>query len=181
VSAPNFEKIVNDHYEGLFRFALSLTQRETEACDLTQQTYFLWAAKGHQLRDVAKVKSWLFTTLYREFLNSRRRETRFPHVEIVQAEHELPSLPSTLVNQIDGATVLETLLLVDELYRGPLMLFYLEDFSYLEIAEYLDVPIGTVMSRLSRGKAQLRRLLATTAQPSNITALPAVEARRKHG
>ena len=185
MSAPKFEQIVNDHYEGLFRFGLSLTQRETEACDLTQQTFFLWASKGHQLRDATKVKSWLFTTLYREFLNSRRRETRFPHVEIVQAEHDLPAIAPGLVNRLDGTTVLETLLLVDELYRGPLMLFYLEDFSYLEIAEYLDVPIGTVMSRLSRGKAQLRRLLAVTEQKPNITALPDVEPRterkRSHG
>jgi len=74
-----FEQLVNQYYEALYRFALSLTRSEATSCDLTQQTFYLWATKGHQLRDRSKAKSWLFTTLHREFLESKRRETRFPH------------------------------------------------------------------------------------------------------
>ncbi len=160
VDQIDFEQLVANYYENLFRFALSLARSEDRACDLTQQTFYLWAAKGHQLRDKSKVKSWLFTTLHREFLGSRRRETRFPHHSTEAVEHELPSISSSIVNDLDGSTVMEAMQEVDELYRTPLMLFYLEELSYAEIAETLEVPIGTVMSRLSRGKGQLRQFLS---------------------
>ena len=155
----DFEQLVNRFYEPLYRFALSLARREAEACDLTQQTFYLWATKGHQLRDKSKVKTWLFTTMHRAFLGSRRRETRFPHHEFDQVSHELPSLSPTVVNDLDGNIALEALLSVDELYRAPLTLFYLKEHSYKEIAKLLERPIGTVMSRLSRGKQQLRQIL----------------------
>ena len=157
---PDFDQLVSDYYQPLYRFALSLTEREAEASDLTQQTFFLWASKGQQLRDSSKVKSWLFTTLHREFLGSRRRTTRFPHHEIESVERELPPVTPATVNEMDAGAVMQALSNVDEVYRAPLMLFYLEDHSYLEIAAVLDVPIGTVMSRLARGKTQLRGLLA---------------------
>ena len=167
---PDFDQLVSDYYQPLYRFALSLTEREAEACDLTQQTFFLWASKGQQLRDRSKVKSWLFTTLHREFLGSRRRNTRFPHHEIELVERELPPVTPATVNELDAETVLHALTNVDEVYRAPLMLFYLEDHSYLEIAAVLEVPVGTVMSRLARGKAQLRNLLAdrSTAEERKI-------------
>ena len=157
---PDFDQLVSDYYQPLYRFALSLAEREAEACDLTQQTFFLWASKGQQLRDRSKIKSWLFTTLHREFLGSRRRTTRFPHHEIESVERELPPVTPVTVNELDAEVVMQALLNVDEVYRAPLMLFYLEDHSYLEIAAVLEVPVGTVMSRLARGKAQLRGLLA---------------------
>jgi RNA polymerase sigma-70 factor (ECF subfamily) len=155
-----FEQAVDTYYQPLYRFGLSLTRTESEAFDLAQQTFYLWATKGHQLRDKSKLKSWLFTTLHREFLGSRRRGNRFPHHEVSSVEHQLPAVASTVVNDLDGSTVMETLLLVEELYRAPLLLFYLQDHSYKEIAGVLDIPIGTVMSRLARGKAQLRGLLS---------------------
>ncbi len=173
VDEPDFDQLVSDYYQPLYRFALSLVEREAEACDLTQQTFFLWASKGQQLRDRSKVKAWLFTTLHREFLGSRRRTTRFPHHEIESVERELPPVTPATVNELDADAVLQALTNVDEVYRAPLMLFYLEDHSYLEIAAVLDVPVGTVMSRLARGKAQLRGLLAdqTTAEERKIVPL----------
>ena len=169
---PDFDQIVSDFYQPLYRFALSLAERESEACDLTQQTFFLWAAKGQQLRDRSKIKSWLFTTLHREFLGSRRRTTRFPHHEIESVERELPPVTPATVNELDAATVMQALMSVDEVYRAPLMLFYLEDHSYLEIAAVLEVPVGTVMSRLARGKAQLRGLLADQATTEERKIVP---------
>ena len=64
----------------LYRFALSLSRQESDAADLTQQTFLLWASKGHQLRDPSKVKTWLFTSLYREFLGRKRQQDRFVEV-----------------------------------------------------------------------------------------------------
>jgi RNA polymerase sigma-70 factor (ECF subfamily) len=155
----DFEEIVSRHYEPLYRFALSLTRSEADACDLTQQTFYVWAVKGHQLRDTGKVKTWLFTTLHREFLNSRRKSARVQLLDSEEIEQELPSVPPELISSMDTAWVLETLQQVKEPYRAALTLFYLEDYSYKEIANILEVPIGTIQSRISRGMAQLERLI----------------------
>jgi RNA polymerase sigma-70 factor (ECF subfamily) len=159
VAAPDFEQIVDAHYAPLYRFALSLARGEPAAADLTQQTFYLWASRGHQLRDAAKVKSWLFTTLYREFLSLHRRESRFPQADLEGETADLPAPGGSIADSIDGATAVAALQKIDEVYRAPLTLFYLEEFSYREIADVLGVPAGTVMSRLSRGKALLRKLL----------------------
>jgi RNA polymerase sigma-70 factor (ECF subfamily) len=159
VAGLDFEQVVNVHHAPLYRFALSLTGDEAAAGDLVQQTFFLWATRGHQLRDESKLRPWLLTTLHREFLGERRHEIRFPHFEVSDVADELPPINPELINQLDGHAVMEALQQVDESYRAALALFYLEDLSYLEIAQALDVPTGTVMSRLSRGKAQLRELL----------------------
>jgi RNA polymerase sigma-70 factor (ECF subfamily) len=158
MSASDFHQLVDQQYAPLFRFALSLAKSEADAADLTQQTFFLWATKGHQMRDCSKAKSWLFTTLYREFLSRRRHEVRFPEIQLEEARDEdMSMLPN--VNELDGRAVLQALQEIEEPFRSPLTLFYLEQFSYQEIANVLEVPIGTVMSRLSRGKALLRRRL----------------------
>lgn len=155
----NFESVVERFYEPLYQFAFSLTRAEADACDLTQQTFYVWATKGHQLRDQTKVKTWLFTTLHRAFLESRRRQVRFPHYELDEVPLDLPTLSPTTVNQLDSAQVLEALKRVDDVYQAPVALFYLEDCPYKEIAEILDIPIGTVKSRMARGIAQLQSIL----------------------
>ena len=158
MSGIDFQQLVDRQYAPLFRFGLTLAKSEAEAADLTQQTFFLWASKGDQLRDRSKTKAWLFTTLYREFLKRRRHEVRFPHVELDEAcETEMSILPN--LNALDSATVLDALRELEDPFRAVLTLFYLEQFSYQEIAHMLEIPIGTVMSRLSRGKAQLRQRL----------------------
>ena len=147
----------------LYRFALSLSRRESDAADLTQQTFLLWAKKGHQLRDPGKVKTWLFTSLYREFLGRKRQQDRFVDVENNPEAISAQVIPATVVNQMDGEIVQHALLALEEIYRAPLTLFYLQQHSYKEIAKTLEIPIGTVMSRISRGKDQLRKALAEKA------------------
>jgi RNA polymerase sigma factor (sigma-70 family) len=156
-----FEALVSEHYEALFRFALSLTRAEFDAWDLTQQTFCTWAKKGHQLRDPAKVKSWLFTTLHRAFLETQRRRTRFPHHEIENVAKELPVFLPEFGDRLDSAQVLLALAKLDERYQAAVALCYLEDWSYKEIATILEVPVGTVKSRIARGITQLREFLSS--------------------
>src|SRR2546425_12229194 len=121
----DFESLVARYYSSLYKFAFSLTQAEADACDLTQQTFYIWATKGHQLRDESKVKTWLFTTLHREFLESRRRQSRFPHYELSQVDFELPAISPARVNQLDSAQLLVALQQIDAVYHAPVALFYL--------------------------------------------------------
>jgi RNA polymerase sigma factor (sigma-70 family) len=158
-SAGQFESIVSEHYEALFRFAISLTRVESDARDLTQQTFLVWATKGHQLRDITKVKTWLFTTMHRAFLAAHRRQIRYPQHDLADFADELPTPTPEPADLADYSQVLPALARVDEVYQAAVTLFYLEDCSYKEIAIILDVPIGTVKSRLARGIAQLREIL----------------------
>jgi len=155
------ERLVTAHYEPLFRFALSLVGNRAEAADLTQQTYFTLAAKGGQIRDLANAKSWLYTTLYREFLALRKQRDRMARIDPEDASlEETTSVPAEAVRRAEAGMVMEALTQVRETFRVPLALFYLDDLSYKEIAEILSIPPGTVMSRLARGKAELRSRLA---------------------
>jgi len=154
-----FERLANLYYEPLYRFAFSLTRQENDACDLTQQTFLVWATKGHQLKDKSKAKSWLFTTLHREFLMRHRRIVRFPQIELDDARCEIPDVPPATANRLDSGAVLDALARIDPTFRAPVSLFYLEDCRYAEIAAILDVPLGTVKSRISRGISQLQNLM----------------------
>lgn len=154
----SFDSIVSNYYQPLYRFGYSLAKNEHEAGDLAQQTFFIYAEKGGSLRDKSKVKSWLFTTLYREFLRRKRKNERMDNYEPELLENAGGSIEPEVQSTLDGNLAVEALAEVDAVYREPLSLFYLKDLSYKEIAEILDVPIGTIMSRLSRGKAQLREI-----------------------
>jgi len=154
----NFEEIVSAYYQPLYRFGYSLAKNEHEASDLAQQAFFIYAEKGSSLRDKSKVKSWLFTTLYREFLKRKRKDSRMDNYEPEMLETAGGSVEPHVRRTMDSHLAVEALNEVDEIYREPVSLFYLKDLSYKEIAEILDVPIGTIMSRLSRGKAQLREI-----------------------
>ena len=155
----HFAQIVDEHYKSLYRFAISLTKNEFEACDLTQQTFYIWASKGHQLREADKIKAWLFTTMYRAFLMGQRQQWRFANEEFNEAVGAMEAEP---VKPSDWPEALSALTQLDEIFRAPIALFYLEDFSYAQIAETLQTPLGTVKSRIARGIAQLRRILLYT-------------------
>jgi len=162
-----FQTLVDSHYAPLYRFALSLSRTEHDAADLVQDTFLAWASKGHQLLDRSKAKSWLFTTLHRRFLEGQRRSTRFQHLEITSVEAELPDLEPELLNQLDAQIVVDLLAQVDPQFRAAVALCYLEDYSYEEVAAILEVPLGTVKSRISRGIAQLKALLKQTVSSLN--------------
>jgi RNA polymerase sigma-70 factor, ECF subfamily len=154
-----YDELVDQHYAALYRFAVSLCGNENEACDLVQEAFLLFSTKGHQLRDSRKAKAWLFTTLYREFTGSRRRLIRFPQHDLDTVENELPEVPAAPPLHFDRETLLRCLASLDEVFRAPVALFYLEDCSYAEIASLLEIPLGTVKSRIARGLAMLQRML----------------------
>ena len=160
--AESFEKFVETHYQPAYRFALSLCCHEADACDLTQQAFAIAQAKLHQIRDELKQKSWLFTIMRREFLRGRRLRALHEHDSLELVEAELPLITVDHAARIDARSLLATLLQMDEHYRVPLSLFYFEQLSYKEIAAIIEAPIGTVMSRLARGKEILRRSLEQT-------------------
>jgi len=161
VDELDYEHVVALHHENLYRFAFSLAGNADDAAELTQETYVRLLTKGSQLRDQAKIKTWLFTTLYRIFAGWKRHANRFPHLEICSVEEELPAITPELADGMDCDSVMRTALELDEHFRVPLVLYYLQSLTYREISQVLELPIGTVMSRLSRGKDILRQRLAT--------------------
>jgi len=173
-----FQQLVDAHYAGLHRFALSLTGSDSDASDLTQQTFFIWATKGHTLRDRAKAKTWLFTTLYREFIRVQRRRHRVTFLEDVPSgAQDPPDIDVDRVAEMDNRVVVQALQDIDEIFRVPLTLFYLKDLTYHDIATILEVPIGTVMSRLSRGKSHLRAALLQRMQGGKVVEFPNFKSR----
>jgi RNA polymerase sigma-70 factor (ECF subfamily) len=163
VNEVDYEQAVATYYEALYAFGYSLAGNQEDAGELTQETYCRLLAKGGQLRDHSKIRSWLFTTLHRVFLGWKDRRARFPHVELSSVEGELPAILPEDVDVLRNDAIRDALLELEEHYRTPLMLFYLNDHSYQEIAGILDVPVGTVMSRLSRAKSLLRKRLVARA------------------
>ena len=159
-----FERVVNDFYQDLYRFAYSLAKNQADATDLTQQTFYRFATKGDTIRDKSKTKSWLFRTLKNDFLSQARRSKKFQHIALEDAGPELPDEQSEDQSRsFDSQLAVDALQKVDETYRIALSLFYMKGLSYKEIAHTLEIPIGTVMSRLSRGKAQLKSALSAVA------------------
>jgi RNA polymerase sigma-70 factor, ECF subfamily len=176
-----FTQLVDSHYAALYRFALSLARSGADASDLTQQTFYIWATKGGALRDASKAKTWLFTTLYREFIRTRRRGQRMMSIEDLPPAEQDPAdeVNVSQVEKLDGELVLAALGEIDPTFRAPRTLFYRQDLSYQEIAEVLEVPIGTVMSRLSRGKTMLRSMLAERSHGGQVLAFNPAQAKTR--
>jgi RNA polymerase sigma-70 factor (ECF subfamily) len=157
------ERLVDEHYASLFRYAYRLTGSSADAEDLTQDAFCTAQTKLGQLRDPGKVKSWLFSILRNAFLHRRRTEKHHPFVSLQDMSDVVEPLPDPLP-PVDPARLQEALNELPEVFRTPIILYYFEEFSYRDIAEQMDLPLGTVMSRLARAKGHLRsRLLQPEA------------------
>jgi RNA polymerase sigma-70 factor, ECF subfamily len=130
----DLEAIVSEHYAALYRFGLALAKNESEAADLTQETFLILAKHQEQIREPERIKCWLFTTLRREFLRKVRTHTAHPEVEFQPEEHEVQGIEPSALRSIDARTALAALQIVEESYRSALELFYLSDLSYKEIS-----------------------------------------------
>ena len=155
----NIADLVEAHHEVLFRYAYRLTGRHSDAEDLTQQAYMTAHKKLDQLRDPDNARSWLFTIARNCYLKTLRSQPSVAIVSMESVGEPEEDLPTDEL-AIDTELLQRVLDEMPEEFRTPLILFYFQEFSYKEIAVQLEVPIGTVMSRLARGKSYLRRRLA---------------------
>lgn len=149
--------LVEAHYAVLYRYAFRLSGSAADAEDLTQQAFLTAQQKLDQLRTAENAKAWLFAIIRNAYLKSRRG----PNGSAVPLESVAePSLPCDGPPELTSEELTQILAEIPDEFRVPLILFYFEDLSYREIAAALELPIGTVMSRLSRGKAHLRQRIA---------------------
>lgn len=162
-SRRTMQQLVEQHYEALYRYAFRLSGSSADAEDLTQDAFCQAQVKFSQLRDANRVKPWLFSILRNSYLH-RVRDARRQQVVPLDCVGDVPERLPEPLPEIDPAQLQEVLNELPEDFRTPLILFYFDDFSYRDIAEQMNLPLGTVMSRLARGKAHLRaRLLHTAA------------------
>jgi RNA polymerase sigma-70 factor (ECF subfamily) len=158
-SHRNVEALVNAHYLSLYRYAYRLTGSAADAEDLTQDAFCQAQLKMAQLRDPQKAKAWLFSILRNAYLHRVRGE-KHKHEVPLEGVGELPDrLPDHPLPEIDPERLQQALNELPEEYRTPILLYYFEEFSYRDIAEQMDLPLGTVMSRLARAKDRLRSRL----------------------
>lgn len=158
--------LVEQYYQLLYRFGYRLSGKSADAEDLTQQTFLIAQQKLDQLREASSARSWLCTILRNLYLKTRQRQA--------PASLENRPEPETASNGDSPEFDSEMLqLALDELpdeFRIPLVLYYFDEFSYREIADQLEIPLGTVMSRLARGRNHLRTKL--TALQASLNAGP---------
>jgi RNA polymerase sigma-70 factor (ECF subfamily) len=164
-------QLIDAHYEALYRYAYRLSGTAADAEDLTQETFGKALARLPQLREPDRAKAWLFRILRNLYLHKVRDQKRHKIVPLDNIG-DLPGRGAEEMPEIDPAKLQQALNELDEAFRTPIILFYFEEFSYRDIAEQMELPIGTVMSRLARGKAYLKHRLAPSDNPDGTASLP---------
>jgi RNA polymerase sigma-70 factor, ECF subfamily len=150
---------ITSHVAALRRYALVLVGDPHDADDLVQEALARVLSHMRSWRPVRDLRAYLFTTLHNVFIDStRKRHKRNDHVPIDDVLAPL-STPATQPRRLEFRDLLQGLAALPEQQREVVLLVGLEGMSYLEAARVLDVPIGTIMSRLSRGREALRQLM----------------------
>lgn len=152
------EGLIADHYQSVYRFAYRLCGSEHLAADLTQDTFIRALEKIEQIRDPARAKAWLFTILRNLYRRTMTKESRLNLASLEEEPHAIQHSES-VVAEVDPESLQAALNQIDEEFRTPIILYFFDDISYRDIAEIMNIPIGTVMSRLARGKEYLKQLL----------------------
>ena len=157
---PDRAALIEAQIPGLRRFACALLRGDREAADDLVQDTLERALSGWSLRrNQANLRGWLYTILYNRFRSNQHRvRRRGPHDALTE-ETNLPGIEGGQHSVLEHRDLLRALAALPEEQRAVLLLVAVEDVSYQEAARVLGVPIGTVMSRLSRGRERLRRLM----------------------
>lgn len=185
--ADEFEQQALSYLDALYRTALRMTRSEADAEDLVQETYIRAFRFRSQFTPGTNLKAWLFRILTNTFINSYRRKAAQPETTELDAIEEtalyrhMAASPDSSTSEVEHAVVDN---MVDGEVQGALeelperfrtvVLLDVEGFAYKEIAQMLDIPIGTVMSRLHRGRKFLQKRLYDLARERGIAAVRAM-------
>jgi RNA polymerase sigma-70 factor (ECF subfamily) len=159
------ERLVADHHQAVYRYAYRLTGSGTDAEDLTQEVFLVAQQRLQQLRRPDRARGWLFAILRSCFVAAWRRQEAVPAAALGLDLDGLPAQGGD-GGSVDGVWLRQALGELPPEFRVVVVMFYFDDCSYREIAEQLDVPMGTVMSRLARAKQHLRSRLLREETPA---------------
>ena len=176
-----FEADALQYLDQLYAGALRMTRNPADAEDIVQETYAKAYASFHQFTPGTNLKAWLYRILTNTYINSYRKKQREPQIsdgenvedwQLARAESHtssgLKSAEMVALENLPDSDVKEALQQLPPDFRLAVYLADVEGFSYKEIAEIMGTPIGTVMSRLNRGRTQLRNLLADYARERGV-------------
>lgn len=164
-SRQNFKQLAYPHMKLVFNVALKYTGNVFDAEDIVQETYLMAYHKFHQLKDQTKVKAWLLRILRNNFLKNcqknaaRQRLRESDYIEFLKTRIEEKSAETLMVDRSGTELVQQAITELPPKYREVLTLYYMDEMLYKDIAKTLEIPIGTVMSRLTRAREGLKTKL----------------------